>query len=184
MFVVYPPSLTATANSADVSTPARSVSTDTPFHLVSSFVHFVTQWMSTAISSCGSLRNSSHVHFRGSSISPTMLNDQPARSGLGVGPAESTGKSVTTCWPGGTRELLASSRLLPRNPREMNATADLLVDGARSLKHGERRCGGCEAAAPRDRLRPPRPQTAWRRTAARTGTRRARAASRRRRRMR
>src|SRR2546423_4298267 len=38
----------------------------------------------------------------------------------GVGPADRTGKSLTTCWPGGTREELTSVRRLPLNPRDMN----------------------------------------------------------------
>src|SRR5258708_19859444 len=37
----------------------------------------------------------------------------------GVGPADRTGKSPTTCCPGGTRELDTLSRRRPLNPREM-----------------------------------------------------------------
>ena len=40
---------------------------ETPSQLVSSFDHFVTQWMSTVGSSVGSCRNSSHVQVRRSS---------------------------------------------------------------------------------------------------------------------
>ena len=35
-------------------------------------------------------------------------------------PAESTGKSLTRCWPGGSRELSAGAWRLPLKPREMN----------------------------------------------------------------
>src|SRR6267378_1311095 len=101
---------------------SRMVSSDTPVQLVSSFDHLVTQWISTVNVSLGSLRNSSQVHTFGSSTSPTIEKVQSLSGTLGVGPADSTGKSLTTCWPGGTRELLATSRRLPLKPREMNAT--------------------------------------------------------------
>src|SRR3984893_19237070 len=117
--VVYPPSLKATAKSAAVSTCSRMVSTVTPVHKVSSLVHLVTQWMSTVKLSLGSLRNSSQVHRLGSSTSPTIDNVHSDSDTFGVGPAERTGKSSTTCWPGGTRALLATSRRLPLKPREM-----------------------------------------------------------------
>src|SRR5258708_9454462 len=106
-------------NSAAVSTPSRIVSTETPFQAVSSVVHLVTQWMSLVTSSAGSLRKSSQVHFLGSSISPSTTNVHSAKATRGVGPAERTGKSLTTYCPGGTRELLEVSRRLPRNPRDM-----------------------------------------------------------------
>src|ERR1700730_3328333 len=96
------------------------VSIDTPVHKVSSLVHLVTQWMSTVKLSLGSLRNSSHVHRFGSSTSPTIDSVHSDSGTRGVGPADRTGKSLTTCWPGGTRELSAPSRRLPRNPRETN----------------------------------------------------------------
>ena len=41
----------------------------------------------------------------------------------GVGPAERTGKSGVTYWPGGTRLAASTCRLLPVNPREMNLLA-------------------------------------------------------------
>src|ERR1700687_4175534 len=115
-------------NSAAVSTPSRIVSTDTPFHRVSSFVHLVTQWMSFVTSSAGSLRHSSQVHFWRSSISPPTTNVPPESETRGVGPAERTGKSFTTYCPGGSRELLAVSLRLPRNPREMKDIEWLLSD--------------------------------------------------------
>src|SRR3954463_3330719 len=103
--------------------PSSSVSTDTPVHVVSSFVHFVTQWMSTVNVSCGSARNSSQVHVGGASTSPSIVNVQSSVSVRGVGPADSTGKSSTTYWPGGTRDVSTSRRGRPRKPRETKAMA-------------------------------------------------------------
>src|SRR6266851_8189709 len=114
-------------NSAAVSTPSMSVSTDTPFHVVSSFDHLVTQWMSLVTVSAGSAESSFHVHLFGSSISPSMEKVHWSMLTCGVGPADSTGKSATTYWPGGTRELETLSRRLPRNPRETNPTGEILV---------------------------------------------------------
>src|SRR6185312_14900681 len=68
--VVYPPSHQAVTYSAAVSIPSSSTSTDTPVQVVSSFDHFVTQWMSTVIVSLGSARNSSQLQLRGSSTAP------------------------------------------------------------------------------------------------------------------
>src|SRR5438132_13310546 len=75
--------------------------------------------MSWVIVSVGSLRNSSQVHRRGLSISPVIENDQSVSGVLGVGPADSTGKSVTRYCPGGRRPAGASSLGRPRNAREM-----------------------------------------------------------------
>jgi len=49
------------------------VSTETPVHVVSSFDHFVTQWMSTVKVSEGSARSSSHVQETASSTAPWMV---------------------------------------------------------------------------------------------------------------
>src|SRR5260370_31819735 len=106
-------------NAGAVWEASRIVSTDTPFQTVSSLVHLVTQWMSLVTSSAGSLRNSSQVHFLGWAISPSTTNVHSESATRGVRPAERTGKSFTTYCPGGTRELLAVSLRLPRNPREM-----------------------------------------------------------------
>src|SRR5438445_8126819 len=114
-------------NSAAVSTPSIRVSTDTPVHPVSNLDHFVTQWMSLVTCSVGSLRNSSHVQFLGLSISPSMTKLHSATGMRGVGPADNTGKSLTTYCPGGSRELLAVSRRLPRNPRDMKDIDGLLL---------------------------------------------------------
>jgi hypothetical protein len=59
--------------SAAVVTSFNSVSTETPRHVVSSFDHFVTQWMSTVTSSVGSAVNSSQVHSRGWSTWPPIV---------------------------------------------------------------------------------------------------------------
>src|SRR5438445_8865774 len=98
--VVYPPSENIVVNSAAVSIPSISVSTETPFHTVSSFDHLVTQWMSLVTVSEGNAGNSFQVHRFGSSISPWIVNVHWSRFTRGVGPAESTGKSVTTYCPG------------------------------------------------------------------------------------
>src|SRR6266446_10263512 len=76
--------------------------------------------MSLVTCSVGSLRNSSHDQLRGLSISPSMTKLHSACGMRGVGPADNTGKSLTRYCPGGRRELLAVSRRLPRNPRDMN----------------------------------------------------------------
>src|SRR6266849_5518270 len=102
-------------NSAAVSTPSRIVSTETAFQRASSLVHLVTQWMSLVTSSAGSARNSSQVHFLGSSISPSTTNVHSGKPTRGVGPAERTGKSFTTYCPGGTRELLADLIVSPEH---------------------------------------------------------------------
>src|SRR5438309_7710338 len=75
--------------------------------------------MSWVMVSVGSLRNSSQVRRRGLSISPVIENHQSVNGVLGVGPADSTGKSVTRYWPGGKRPAGASSLGRPRKAREM-----------------------------------------------------------------
>src|SRR5258706_10327144 len=133
--VVYPPSEYWVTYSADVSIPSRSVSTETPCQTVSSFDHFVTQWMSRVISSLGRARNSSQFHRRGSSKSPTIEKSHSSSDVCGVGPAERTGKSRVTYWPGGTRPVFAYSLRRPRNPRET-------IDIRRPSSRGDRVCGG------------------------------------------
>src|SRR5918995_6338198 len=116
--------------SAEVSIPSSSVSTETPCQTVSSFDHLVTQWMSTVTSSLGSARNSSHVHRRGSSTSPTIEKSQRSSGVRGVGPADRTGKSLVTYWPGGTRLVGASVRR-PLKPREVIRDIVLLLSSRR-----------------------------------------------------
>src|SRR6266699_2442704 len=106
-------------NSAAVSTPCIRTSTETPFQVVSSFDHLVTQWMSLVTISDGSAANSLHVQRFGSSISPSIEKVHWSRLTRGVGPADRTGKSFTRYWPGGKRELEAVSRRRTLKPREM-----------------------------------------------------------------
>src|SRR5204863_10027206 len=80
--------------------------------------HLVTQWMSRVISSLGRARNSSHVQRHGPSSSPRIEKSHRSSAVCGVGPAESTGKSAVTYWPGGTRAGSTSAARRPRNPRE------------------------------------------------------------------
>src|SRR5215211_5156786 len=94
---------------------------ETPSHLVPSFDHLVTQWMSFVISSERSCLNSSQVHLLGSSISPTMEKSHSSSGVRGVGPAERTRKPSTRYCPGGS----AVSWLLrrPLKPLEKNPSA-------------------------------------------------------------
>jgi hypothetical protein len=62
----------ARTNITSVSSPARSVSTETPLHVVSSFDQAVTQWMSTVGDSAESARNSCQVQLIGRSIAPLI----------------------------------------------------------------------------------------------------------------
>src|SRR5687768_5355475 len=91
---------------------------ETPSHMVPSFDHLVTQWMSLVISSKASCLNSSQVHLLGSSTSPTMEKSHSSSGVWGVGPAERTGKPSTRYCPGGS----AVSWLLrrPLKPLEKN----------------------------------------------------------------
>src|SRR5918994_5392628 len=107
--------------SAVVSTPSSKVSTETPSHLVPSFDHLVTQWISVVISSEGSSLNSSHLHLLGSSTSPSTEKSHCSRGVWGVGPAERTGKPSSRYCPGGS----AVSWLLrrPLKPLEKNQSS-------------------------------------------------------------
>src|SRR5689334_4687482 len=83
--------------------------------------------MSTVTVSEGSAWNCSQVHETGSSIAPRSANSHRSSAVCGVGPAESTGKSSVTYWPGGTRPASASSRRRPLKPLETNPIGSLLV---------------------------------------------------------
>src|SRR5215217_2813862 len=91
---------------------------ETPSHLVPSFDHLVTQWMSFVISSEGSWLNSSQVHLLGSSISPPMEKSHSSIGVRGVGPAESTGKPSSSYCPGGSAVSWVLRR--PKKPLEKN----------------------------------------------------------------
>ncbi len=108
-----------------LSTTASSrVSTLTPRQRMSSFVHFVTQLMSTVQSRASRARNSSHVHVTGDSTRPSIDRDQRSSGVRGVGPAERTGKSRVRYWPVGVRDRAsppaAPSSRRPTNPRVTN----------------------------------------------------------------
>src|SRR5436853_3137824 len=75
--------------------------------------------MSVVICSLGSAWNSSHDHVAASSTAPLIVNVHVSRDTEGVGPADSTGKSSTTYWPGGIRLGSTSRRRRPPNPREI-----------------------------------------------------------------
>jgi hypothetical protein len=128
---VYPPSEKAITYAAEVRTPSSRVSTETPSQRVSSLLHLVTQWMSRVTVSVGSRRNSSQVHCLGCSTSPVIEKVQSASGVRGVGPADSTGKSLVTYCPGGRRPAGACSRGRPRNPREIK----LMVEAPPSRPH-------------------------------------------------
>src|SRR5262249_42744033 len=91
----------------------------TPRHAVSNFDQLVTQWMSTVTSVCGSASNSLQLHCIRTLSSNVSAKLHLARSTRGVGPAESTGKSLTRCWPGGRRAERGSAAPLRRKPREI-----------------------------------------------------------------
>src|SRR5882757_8565565 len=91
------------AYSAAVSTSASKVSNETPCQVVSSLDHLVTQWMSTVDVSTPSATNCRHVHRCTVPVSVVTVNSQSDSLTLGVGPAESTGKSLVRYWPGGSR---------------------------------------------------------------------------------
>jgi hypothetical protein len=116
--VVYPPSDHAVMYWAEVSTLPSSVSTETPFQVVSSLDHLVTQWMSTVSVSEGSARNSSHGHDTAFCTWPWIVNVHSSSGVCGVGPADSTGKSDVTYCPGGTRDGSATGRRRPKKPRD------------------------------------------------------------------
>jgi hypothetical protein len=59
--------------------------------------------MSTLMVSAGSARSSAQVHELAVTPPRVMENVQSASGVRGVGPAANTGKSLVTCWPGGTR---------------------------------------------------------------------------------
>src|SRR6187200_1876965 len=81
--------------------------------------------MSLVISSLGRARNSSQAQRRGSRSSPTIEKSHSSTAVCGVGPAERTGKSRVTYWPGGTRAGSTSTARRPRNPRETTGFAAL-----------------------------------------------------------
>src|SRR5688572_5024261 len=102
---------------------ASSVSTETPSQIVSSLDHLVTQWMSALMATCGSAWNSSELHRATGPSAPRRTKSQLVSGVRGVGPADSTGKSGVSYWPGGSRPAVADGCRRPRNPREKNDSA-------------------------------------------------------------
>src|SRR5690349_5043422 len=92
--------------------------------------------MSFVTASDGSARSSSHVQPT-DSAPPSIVNVHSSSGVCGVGPADSTGKSSVTYWPGGTRPPAPSFRL-PRNPRD---TYDIATTSPRSALPRERSRG-------------------------------------------
>src|SRR5258708_39581008 len=79
--------------------------------------------MSVLITGCGSASNSAQLHLPSREAPSCSASVQSATLMLGVGPADSTGKSVVTCWPGGTRSRGASVLRRDLNPREMGVSS-------------------------------------------------------------
>src|SRR5690606_2027415 len=73
--------------------------------------------MSTVTRSVGSSWNSSQVQATSMPSRSLTVNSQSSNGIRGVGPADRTGKSAVTYWPGGTRPSGPSSRRRPRKPR-------------------------------------------------------------------
>src|SRR6516165_5441593 len=83
--------------------------------------------MSVVICSLGTERNCDHVHVRTAPVSLTIENSQELKGIAGVGPAERTGKSSVTYWPGGT--LATSRRRLPTKPGVVGNGLSIAIDG-------------------------------------------------------
>src|SRR5579872_363322 len=93
---------------------------DTACQWVSSLDQRVTQWMSVVTFSCGSARISSQVQDFNAPPPWVIENVHFSVGVCGVGPADSTGKSLVTYWPGGTRPSSPAGVLRrPWKPREI-----------------------------------------------------------------
>src|SRR5438132_9350615 len=90
-----------------------------PRHVVSSLIHMLTLLRSAVTVSLGSFRNTYQLHETGDLTMPSIRNDHWSSGVCGVGPAESTGKSVTRYCPGGRRSSTSAGRRRPRNPRDI-----------------------------------------------------------------
>src|SRR5258705_10896700 len=89
----------------------------TPSHGGSRFDHLVTQWMSRIWWVFGSALNSAQFHLA-TGFGPTLrVKDQSPRLICGVGPADSTGKSAVSDWPGGSLLAMSGACCRPVNPR-------------------------------------------------------------------
>jgi hypothetical protein len=82
----------SSAHDTPFGTSSRSVSTETPCQVVSSFDQRVTQWMSTVTASLGRARNSSHVHVT-ASAPPSIVNVHSLSGVRGVSRPRGRGRS-------------------------------------------------------------------------------------------
>src|SRR5438309_10533115 len=89
---------------------ASRVSMETPSHSVPNLDHFVTQWMSAVIVDLGRAWNSSQLHRTDLPFVPRSVRSHLESAVRGVRPAESTGKSRVSYWPGGRRPGWVASR--------------------------------------------------------------------------
>src|SRR5215216_5517678 len=88
--------------------------------------------MSTVMVSSASDISSSQVHDVGCSTDPRTVNDQACSGVCGVGPAERTGKSVVTYWPGGRRWGSTTGRR-PWKPREIGDMTNKVKAGRNEI---------------------------------------------------
>src|SRR5215469_11974297 len=116
------------ANSASVFMSLNNVSSDTPSHVVPSFDHRVTQWISTVMVSAGNSRNDFQFHRRSTSVPSSIVNSHLSSATCGVGPADKTGKSVVRYCPGGSFTSAGVRR--PEKPREVIASEILLTQSS------------------------------------------------------
>src|SRR3569623_2202649 len=75
--------------------------------------------MSRVMVACGSAANSSQLHGADGAPRAPSVKLHLASGVCGVGPADSTGKSRVSYWPGGRRAADPESGRRPRKPREM-----------------------------------------------------------------
>src|SRR5438128_10285812 len=109
--------------------------------------------MSTVTVSVGSFWNSGQLHETGDLTRPSIRNDHRSSGVCGVGPAESTGKSVTRYCPGGTRCSTSGGRRPPRNPREIHRAILSLLPFPHYERYADDKCRprGGRSAAPHHR---------------------------------
>src|SRR5688572_33510933 len=100
--------------------------------------------MSAVTGSRGSALNSSHVHRTVRPPGPWRVKSHVWIETRGVGPAESTGKSRVSYWPGGSRSAVAPDRGRPRNPRE---NGDVVMEPPGNCHGDTENNGGCTESA-------------------------------------
>ena len=116
---------------ASVATPSSSRSSDTPSHIVSSFVHFVTQWMSTVTVSAVSARNSSQLHDARLGVDLALhereapLRERRVRRRPGLRRLAPGSPWVTSLAGGHARRIGDRAAAGTRKPREMKLTCGL-----------------------------------------------------------